>query len=301
MNTQMTTGRVEHYTMGGKALVPGESLLRLRESTAFLDDTETLRTRMQEDGYFFLRGFFDRPLIMKARHQILTFLAENGILKEGALLEEGIVASGKQPSGFPHEIVRQFDALLDVVNSPRIMDFFERFLGQPALTLDHKWLRAAGPGKNIGAHCDIVFMGAGTRKLYSVWTALGDIPLEMGTLAVCLGSHKHEKLKSTYGAADAHQDLCEGIFDTEPHAVSRALGCTWASTEFQMGDVVVFDMYLMHGSLDNQTDRIRLSSDTRYQAASEPVDERHMGETPDAFPKYQGKKTVAEARREWGI
>jgi ectoine hydroxylase-related dioxygenase (phytanoyl-CoA dioxygenase family) len=126
--------------------------------------------------------------------------------------------------------------------------------------------------------------------------------MQMGTLAICLGSHRHEKLRATYGSADAHKDLTGGgIFDEDPHAVTRVLGCPWASTDFRMGDVAIFDMYLLHGSLDNQTDRIRLSSDTRYQAASDPVDQRHMGETPDGFARYQGTRTVEEARKEWGI
>ena len=38
----------------------------------------------------------------------------------------------------------------------------------------------------------------------------------------------------------------------------------------------------MHASMDNQTNRIRLSTDTRYQLASEPVDERWIGDNPIA-------------------
>ena len=42
-----------------------------------------------------------------------------------------------------------------------------------------------------------------------------------------------------------------------------------------------FGMFLVHASLDNRTpDRIRLSSDSRYQRASEPIDERWVGPNP---------------------
>jgi hypothetical protein len=34
--------------------------------------------------------------------------------------------------------------------------------------------------------------------------------------------------------------------------------------------------------MDNHTNRLRLSTDTRYQLASEPVDERWIGEDPIA-------------------
>jgi len=44
--------------------------------------------------------------------------------------------------------------------------------------------------------------------------------------------------------------------------------------------VLIFSVYTVHGSLDNQSDEIRLSSDSRYQLASEPLDERWVGENP---------------------
>ena len=50
-----------------------------------------------------------------------------------------------------------------------------------------------------------------------------------------------------------------------------------------MGDLLVFCMDLLHASTDNQTDRVRLSSDSRYQLASEPQDGRWIGENP---PKH---------------
>jgi hypothetical protein len=45
-------------------------------------------------------------------------------------------------------------------------------------------------------------------------------------------------------------------------------------------DMVTFGMTLVHASLDNQTNQIRLSSDSRYQLAAEPVDDRWIGPSP---------------------
>jgi ectoine hydroxylase-related dioxygenase (phytanoyl-CoA dioxygenase family) len=51
-----------------------------------------------------------------------------------------------------------------------------------------------------------------------------------------------------------------------------------------MGDVLVFTMRTVHAGTDNGTNLLRLSTDTRYQRADEPVDERWMrgehGEEP---------------------
>ncbi len=43
-------------------------------------------------------------------------------------------------------------------------------------------------------------------------------------------------------------------------------------------------MHTMHCSLDNKSpdNRIRLSVDTRYQPADEPIDERWIGQNPIA-------------------
>lgn len=61
----------------------------------------------------------------------------------------------------------------------------------------------------------------------------------------------------------------------------------------------------MHAPLTNTSNRIRLSSDTRYQLASDPVDTRHMSTAqwpmPDEFERQQGQKTMRQACQEWGI
>jgi hypothetical protein len=48
------------------------------------------------------------------------------------------------------------------------------------------------------------------------------------------------------------------------------------------GALLTFTTFLVHASLDNHSDRIRLSSDSRYQPASEPADERWIGPNPIA-------------------
>ena len=75
------------------------------------------------------------------------------------------------------------------------------------------------------------------------------------------------------------------------------------TAEFQMGDVLIFGMYTMHGSLSNTTNRFRLSTDTRYQRASDPVDERWIGENPKAHYAWMKGKTVPmeEARKKWNV
>jgi ectoine hydroxylase-related dioxygenase (phytanoyl-CoA dioxygenase family) len=193
--------------------------------------------------------------------------------------------------------------MLNLVESPEIMGFFEGYLGGPVLTYDYKWLRAVGPGGNTGAHYDIVYMGRGTPNVYTAWTPLGDVPLDMGPLVVLVGSHRFERIKETYGRMDVDRDRTEGWFSRDPVEVMERHGGTWRTADFRAGDVIVFGMFTMHGSLNNATNRFRLSTDTRYQLASEPADERWVGENPSAHTVWtQGEMVpMAEAREKWGV
>ncbi|MBC7554444.1 MAG: hypothetical protein H7257_10740 [Taibaiella sp.] len=70
-----------------------------------------------------------------------------------------------------------------------------------------------------------------------------------------------------------------GTRDTRPiaqdlKAVSDITGLPWLYSDFKAGDIVVHDPYVVHASLDCNTDAMRLSTDLRFVAASERTDPR---------------------------
>ncbi|MBI4532236.1 MAG: phytanoyl-CoA dioxygenase family protein [Candidatus Latescibacteria bacterium] len=291
--------------MGQRDLRLGGSYLDyLREANELLNDPPALRDRMEEDGYLLIRGLHDTDRVRAARQVVLENLNANGQLDPTAPLEEGVAAKGARGRflGGRKEITR-VPEFLALVESPQIMGFFEQFLDGPVLTYDYKWLRAIGPGDNSGAHYDIVYMGRGTQNVYTVWTPLGDVPLEMGPLAVLAGSHRFERIKETYGTMDVDRDHVTGAFSNDPVELVDRYGGQWQTSTFATGDVVIFGMFTMHGSLNNVTNRFRLSTDTRYQLATEPVDERWMGDDPIAHYAWMKGETVTmeEARAKWGV
>jgi hypothetical protein len=290
-------------SMSGRELVFGETIFTPREATHLLDDTEALHQCIEEDGYLIIRNFHTRQQIQNARREILENMAAQNLLAPDTPLDKAVIGENRRPR-FPDRLVKQWPGFLEIVEGRNTLAFFERFMGGPVLSFDHKWLRVICRSQNAGAHYDVVYMGAGTKNLYTMWTALGDISLDMGPLALCLGSHKIQHLKNTYGAMDAHQDLEGGAFSTDPDDVMKTLGVRWASTPFNAGDVVIFGMYFMHASLENTSNYFRFSSDTRYQLASEAVDDRHMGEDAgDVIPKspLKDRKSIWELRKEWGL
>jgi len=72
-----------------------------------------------------------------------------------------------------------------------------------------------------------------------------------------------------------------GTLSHNPPMVRNKFGGRWVTTEYRAGDFITFGMFTVHASLDNRTaDRLRISSDSRYQRASEPIDERWVGANP---------------------
>jgi ectoine hydroxylase-related dioxygenase (phytanoyl-CoA dioxygenase family) len=186
------------------------------------------------------------------------------------------------------------------------MGFFDRLFGESALTFDYKWMRFVGTGEFTGAHLDNVYMGRGSARLYSMWTPIGDISIDMGPLAVLVGSHRlpgFARVRETYGAMDVDRDRVAGWFTNDPVELVDRFGGRWATTEFRAGDALIFGMYTMHASLTNVSNRYRLTSDTRYQPAAEAVDERWIGEKPKAHYGWNAGPQVPmeEKRKEWGV
>jgi hypothetical protein len=285
-----------HMEMGGKYLT------ELRESNDILGDFEALRQRIKEEGYLLIRGFHDQEQVLKAKHEYLQELKAIDRLAPGTAMEEGIIGPENKGAG-TQGVNLEHPELLTLVNSQRIMHFFDQFLDGPSLTYDHKWLRAVANGDCTGAHYDVVYMGRGTKNLYTVWTPLGDISYKMGGLAVCLGSQHFDKIKQTYGQMDVDRDNVTGWFSDDPIEIVDKFGGQWATTEFHAGDVIIFGMFMLHGSLTNTSDRYRMSVDTRYQLKSEPIDERWIGKKPKGHYAWGQGNTVSmeDARKEWGI
>lgn len=316
----MATEAVPQLTYGGKP-IDMEQVGPLHRSDDVAGDRDELWRRMGEDGYLFLPGYLDRDEVLAARAELCDRLEKAGVLDLDYPALEGVIATGEKinPAAtgpFMPVLARDNPPLDRVIYDGAMMRFYELFLGGAVRHYDYTWFRAKQPGTNTATtpHCDIVYMGRGTNELYTSWTPFGDVPYEMGGLMVLEGSHQNAELKAGYGQTDVdmfcanESPEAEGLVATarregreltgeergqirwnssgayahDAIAVREELAGRWLTAEYELGDLLIFCMYLLHASSDNQTDRIRLSSDSRYQLASEPVDERWIGDDPPA-------------------
>ena len=285
----------------------GKDIAELSDSSPLLNDFVALHKKMREDGYLFIRGFHPRKDAEAAAHWTLQAIADNNGLKPDTPIKEGIIGDTNRTFSFFRQTeVSHAEPILDVVNSQRTMQFYEKFLGGPVITFDKRWLRCMANGGHNHFHYDSVYVGRGTQNRYTMWSALTDIDLENGPLVICLGSHQHNQLKSTYGTTDMDRDLTEAVFSTDPREMVEKFGFTLATAHFQPGDVIIFGLYMMHSSAPNRSDRYRISIDTRYQLASDEKDDRFFFREDGTwlgnfYTKGAKYKPMAELRQHWGI
>jgi hypothetical protein len=256
---------------------------------------------MEEDGYLFLPGLLDVDQVLQTRRYVVNRLAELGLLDERFPREEAVSKPHDGTLFIPDQLARDNRALHQLLYAGAMMGMYERFLGGPVRHFDYTWFRSVpGGGSGTYPHCDVVYMGRGTFKLYTSWTPIGDVPLELGGLMILEDSHRQQEALRAYLQRDVdayctnRPDAAEiesgakkwqdwdGRLSSNPVSLREKLGGRWLTAEFKAGDVLVFGMATVHASLDNQSDRYRLSSDSRYQLATDAVDERWIGANPIA-------------------
>ena len=276
-----------------------EAFGELRASSDYLDQPAVLNQRLEEDGYLFIPGFFNRDLILAGRASVADRLAAEGALDPAFPAIEAMCRPGKS-LGYRGDLAKSNPAIERVVYGPELLGFYAQLFGEPVRHFDHTWFRAISRGQGTPPHCDLVYMSRGTHQLLTCWIPYGEVPLEVGGLMVLEGSHLQAARLRNYLEVDV--DLyCEnrpkevekvkgkggwshpGYLTNNPTSLREKLGGRWLTCEhWQPGDFLTFKMTTIHASLDNQTDRVRLSSDTRYQRASQPADARWIGANPAA-------------------
>lgn len=286
------TGSAVHPTIQGVPLDVGESRTGHLCRSDRMEPALTLGERLYHDGYLFLPGFFDPDAARSAGLALATHCATDGWLDPDAPVEDLRARPGRTTS-LLDDPVAQNPEMADLLYGRDTLDFFAALFDEQARSYDFTWARAATRGLGTAPHCDIVFMGRGSLRVTTMWTPWCDIPIELGGLALLKGSHRDHTSLRAYRGHDV-DTFCENLGHepraslgsggelpcTDANELRDRLGGSWLFTDYRAGDVLIFGLGTVHASLDNQTDRLRLSSDSRYQPAAEPIDERWVGVRP---------------------
>ncbi len=245
------------------------------------NDKDALWTRLRRDGYLYLPQQLDPDLVNSFREYYFTMLSNTGLVERGTNPAVGVGAAGELDRAMIRDVL--FNGIVPgqryetLTAHPDIKGWFEWFLGDDVHLHKRKIIRHIRPGESgIGtatqAHYDLVYLREGSERVLSMWIPLGDCPAEQGGLTYLEGSHHwamadERDRGDRRPAASITADL-PGLADKHD---SR-----WLMANYQAGDVMVHSSYVVHASTDNMDpqNRVRLSTDIRYQRASEPIDWR---------------------------
>lgn len=270
-------------TANGHALdLSPEHFGELEPMNHLLEDPSALRAAMVDQGHLFFRQLIEPGRVQAARTEILQKYAILGEIDDRHPIDEARVGDGHAVASAN---LRAFSAsvrtgtnYLAVTDADEVIGVHEALLDGPVRSFDMRWPRFVRPGEGCGFHCDGPYMNRGTEHIFSSWIPLGDCDREDGALIVLEDSHRSAALHGGYLQSDADRDGLTWL-DDDPVAVQTKYGSRWLTTDFRLGDILFFGMHTLHGALDNHSSigRCRLSSDSRYQRADEPADERWNG------------------------
>jgi hypothetical protein len=270
--------------VGGRE-VPQELIGELRDSASLLEQPVSLRARLAEDGYLFLRGVLDRDAVMAARQEVLARLAAVDEIAPGSDIFTGRSARrAKEPDlGRFWRSVSEGPKLRAVTHGRDMARVMEIVAGETPRAQDFLFLRVGVPGRATGLHFDYPFFTRLHDQVWTVWTSMGDTPVSRGPLMVVENSHRFSDLVESVVGFDVVRDTSrKAAFAENAIDFARSRGTRLLTADFAAGDVILFGMYLLHGSLDHRDDSgtVRVSTDLRWQPASRAADPRYFGAEP---------------------
>ncbi|KAK4972543.1 hypothetical protein LTR66_011309 [Elasticomyces elasticus] len=274
---------------------------------------EEMRRRFDEDGYLFVKSVMPREDVLDMRQHYFEHLSPTGILKPGTSPRDGIFDPDEEPiahngvggTDLPEDQERQnklttahtSPIYLAFLEHPKLRSFVREFMGwQKDVLIRRTMLRHNVPnGLSTGIHYDRIFLRAGEADFLTAWVPIGDCSAEGGGLMYLEHSDDVGRAMEkdfTERAKDfTPEERISGFNqnmarDGQLSHNAEELGKTlykdakhrWLIADYEAGDVVFHNPYLIHGAAKNEDPlgRIRLSTDLRFYEEGAPLDERWM-------------------------
>lgn len=255
---------------------------------------EAIRRLYRENGYVWLKRFLDPQVVNAFRGWVFSHLARGGLVAPGTDPMLGLSAGTGLDKGQVDRILMSLVrsvAFEGFCAQPRLAQFMDEFLSGISYLHKRKIMRFTQPGTTTAtpAHYDLVYLRGGTNRLVTAWIPIGDTPVDMGGLVYLEGSHaigvrmeeefsrKSLDLSAEEKISAFNRNMTEGGWVSKdlPDMAER-FDTRWLVADYEAGDVVLHSPYMIHASTTNQSasNRIRLSTDIRYQNVDDEIDAR---------------------------
>ena len=228
----------------------------LESCNHLLDDPAELKKFYEANGYLLARKVLKPETVTKARDMMLAVAAEHGLILPG---DADAIWTGKPPV-IGLEESGAFTGVSSVIwDDADNLAVLQKLLGEPPCFMPLVQYRAYPPGGSItGIHQD-GFFSAGVHDYRPVWTSLTRCARNMGGLMVAVGQHTRGFL---------HNLAKEPPYPIPADAIPDD---SWATTDYDPGDVLIIHPYAPHASRPNNSDRLRITFDARVQSSTRPT------------------------------
>ncbi len=251
-----------------------EGFEEFRVSNDAIEDPAELQRRIDAEGYLFFRSLQDPDKLWALRRDILGVCRAHGWLRDGTDLMAGIAETARRCTEGDLEYAQVYREIYKLESFhraghwPEVLALMQRVIGGPVLPHPQKIARLWFPQfaeHTTPIHQDFVHF-QGTYQTYTCWAPVGDCPRELGGLALLAGSHQINAIHDHHFSLGAGS-LAIGLEQLEGQ---------WVTTDYAIGDTLIFHSLTVHQALPNRTaERLRISLDNRYQRPDQPIAE-HM-------------------------
>jgi hypothetical protein len=235
---------------------------------ALLDDRKALEAEWERRGYWYFKGVLDREALKTFRGHVLDALRPLDVVEEDG---DALRISDRAPASFPEGIqagMAPFPQLVhfkywrEFLSDTRIAAVFQRLIGAKPDWVPVAELRAVPPndptGQPFGYPHQDGFYNEGYRCL-TAWMPLWAAPRPCGGLALAEGLHRRGYF---------HDTSAPPRYPIPPNAIPAE---AWRTSNYEAGDVVIFDRMLPHSGVRNRSrEFFRASFDVRCVLPGDP-------------------------------
>jgi hypothetical protein len=247
-----------------------EQVGTLVESNRDFNNPAALRDSMRENGYLYFRGLGPKDRILALRKAMLEICAEAGWVDDryAPVTEAPWSGAGPYTESEPeymavYKRIVHLPLFNELPADPFYMGLMEKVVDGPVMMHRMHIGRVSFPNNTVQttpAHQDWQYI-RGTPNTYTIWTPIGDCPVEVGGLKVLRGSHKRGYVEHALLPEQKYAGW--GLWGEKLEATG---GAEWQTAAYTVGDCVIFHSHTVHGAMPNLSgDRLRLSVDNRYQ------------------------------------
>jgi ectoine hydroxylase-related dioxygenase (phytanoyl-CoA dioxygenase family) len=276
--------------------IPGNRFGPMVEFSGDPGDESAVQTQLSEHGYCLMRNVLDRDAVLAARREVFARLESVGEIQppaeDAVFTDESRRRELHPDSNTFWQSVSEGPRLRSVTHGDSLRTIMASVFSEAARAHDMMYLRPTPPGRSTKLHYDFPFFAGRSRRIHTAWIPFGDIPICDGPLVVVEGSNRFADLiepirDHDYGSDQSNEAVQKAAYETpnatHPVTLAEQRDTRLLSTEFREGDLMIFDGFTLHGSLDNVSTigRVRLSCDVRFQPAADPFDDgRYFGPNP---------------------